>query len=190
MKSDYLTAQEAEQLVAALPYEYRPIVVAAIETGFRIGDLCAARTHMFDPRERTLIIKEQKTGKYRTAEVTNRLLLVIQGTAADLDKKLLYQKYLFEREPCVGMCRQTVWRWVTRTWERLHKGEGRNISPHSFRKLYAVNKRLRGASLADIKRDLNHDRIETTMVYALADMLHEAEAAEDDYIVTLPSDSV
>lgn len=189
MKSDYLTAQEADELVAALPYEYRPIVIAAIETGYRIGDLCAARAHMFDPHERTLIIKEQKTGKYRTVEVSNRLLLAMQGFAPDLEKKLLFQKYLFEREPYVGMCRQTVWRWVTRTWERLHKGEQRSISPHSFRKLYAVNKRLHGASLADIKRDLNHDRIETTMVYALADMLHEAEAAEDDYTVTLPSDS-
>lgn len=185
MKSDYLTADEAEQLIAALPYEYRPIIVAAVETGFRVGDLCAAKAYAVDLKERTLMLQEQKTKKWRTVELSNKMLNAIQGFAPDLEKKLLMQKYLFEREPFTGISRQTVWRWVTRTWDRIHKGEGRNISPHSFRKLYAVNKRLRGASLADIKRDLNHDRIETTMVYALADLLHEAETQET-YRITLP----
>lgn len=189
MKSDYLSAAEAEQLIAALPYEYRPIVIAAVETGFRIGDLCAAKAFAVDLKERTLMLCEQKTKKWRTVELSNKMLYALQGFSQDLEKKLLCQKYLFEREPLTGMSRQTVWRWVTRTWDRLHKGEGRNISPHSFRKLYAVSLRKKGASLADVKRDLNHDRIETTMIYALADLLYEAETQET-YTIKLPSDQV
>ena len=185
MKSDYLSSAEAAELVAALPYEYRSIVVLAIETGFRIGDLCAAKAYSVDLSERTLSLCEQKTKKWRTVELTNKALTALQGHAPDLEKKLLYQKYLFEREPLTGMSRQTVWRWVNREWQRLHKAEKRNISPHSFRKLYAVNKRLAGKTLADIRRDLNHDRIETTMVYALADLLHEAEAQEE-YTISVP----
>lgn len=185
MKSDYLSNEEAADLIAALPYEYRSIVVLAIETGFRIGDLCAAQAYTVDLQERTLMLCEQKTKKWRTVELSNKALLALQGYAPDLNKKLTMQKYLFEREPHQGMSRQTVWRWVNAEWNRLHSGEKRTISPHSFRKLYAVNKRQAGMSLADIKRDLNHERIETTMLYALADLLHEAEL-QDTYTITLP----
>lgn len=185
MKSDYLSNEEAAELIAALPYEYRSIIVLAIETGFRIGDLCAAKAYSVDLTERTLMLCEQKTKKWRTVELTNKALKALQGYAPELAKKLLLQKYLFEREPLTGMSRQTVWRWVNKEWARLHKDEKRTISPHSFRKLYAVNKRQAGVSLADIKRDLNHERIETTMLYALADLLHEAEAQEE-YKISVP----
>ncbi len=40
MRSDYVYPQEADELIAGLPYEYRQIVLAAAETGFRIGDIC------------------------------------------------------------------------------------------------------------------------------------------------------
>lgn len=185
MKSDYLSNEEAAELIAALPYEYRSIIVLAIETGFRIGDLCAAKAYSVDLSERTLMLCEQKTKKWRTVELSNKALKALQGYAPELAKKLLLQKYLFEREPLTGMSRQTVWRWVNKEWARLHKDEKRTISPHSFRKLYAVNKRQAGVSLADIRRDLNHERIETTMLYALADLLHEAEAQEE-YKISVP----
>ena len=176
MKSDYVSAEEAETLISALPYEYRGIVYAAVETGFRIGDLCRARAWNFNKDEQTLAVVEQKTGKMRTVAATPRLLRVLEGLDGHGIERLCYRTYLFEHDGHKPISRSTIWRWVTRTWERLHKGEERNITPHSFRKLYAVNRRKAGVKLGDISADLNHERIETTMIYAFADMLFEAEA--------------
>ena len=194
MRSDYLYDQEADELIAALPYEYRNIVLAAVETGFRIGDLCRAPMWAYDIKENTITLREEKTGKYRTAYVTPRLRVAILGESEKRAGGFALQTYLFERERGVGVSRSTIWRWVTRTWERLHKGSGRKITPHSFRKLYAVNLRQKGRSLEDIRRDLNHERIETTCIYAFADLLHEAEIEKISgrYTLTdkMPSDQI
>ena len=179
MKSDYVYPQEAEDLIHAMPYEYRGIIIAAVETGFRIGDLCNAKAWTYDRQEETITIREQKTGKIRVSAVTPRLLRVLEGLDGKGIERLAYKTYLFEHNGHEPISRSTVWRWVTRTWERLHDGEERNITPHSFRKLYAVSKRKAGAALVDIQHDLNHERIETTLLYAFADLLHEAE--RDDF---------
>lgn len=178
MRSDYVHPQEADELIAAMPVEYRGIVIAAIETGFRIGDLCGAKMWAYDIVENTITLREQKTGKFRTVSVSPRLKQVLLGAGEQSVEKYTRQTYMFEREYQTSVSRSTIWRWVNRTWTRLHKGQDRTISPHSFRKLYAVNRRDAGASLADVKNDLNHDRIETTMIYYFADLIHQTEEEE------------
>ena len=178
MKSDYVYPEESDNLISGLPYEYRTIVLAAAETGFRIGDLCKARAIDYNPHEKTIQLREQKTGKIRTAMVTPRLEQALLGTDGKGLERWAWKTYLFEHDGHKPVSRSTVWRWVTRTWDRLHSGQERNITPHSLRKMYAVGKRQSGWSLCDIQRDLNHERIETTLIYAFADLLHEAERDE------------
>ena len=190
MKSDYVYPQEADDLIAGLPFEYRKIVLAAAETGFRIGDLCRARAVEYNPTEKTIMLREQKTGKLRTAYVTPRLEQALLGTDGKGLERWAFQEYLFEHNGRKPMARSTVWRWVTRTWEQQHKGEHRNITPHSLRKMYAVNKRNHGATLADIQMDLNHERVETTLIYAFADLLHEAENTAEFVRYALPEGKV
>lgn len=175
LKSDYVSHEEAEKLIAALPYEYRGVLIAAAETGFRVGDLCSAKAWNYDPKEETISIREQKTGKFRITPVTPKLRRVFEGLDGKGVERMPYKTYLFEHDGHKPISRSTVWRWVTRTWDRLHEGEERNITPHSFRKLYAVSKRKAGATIAEIQFDLNHEHIETTLIYAFADLLHEAE---------------
>lgn len=175
MKSDYVYPEEADELIAAMPYEYRAVVIAAAETGFRIGDLCKARACDYNPAEGTIQLREQKTGKIRISSVTPRLEHALLGTDGKGLERWAWKVYLFEHDGHKPISRATVWRWVTRTWARLHQGENRNITPHSLRKMYAVDRRQNGWSLQDIRIDLNHERIETTLIYAFADVLHQAE---------------
>lgn len=186
MRSDYVSREEAENLISAMPYEYRGIMYAAIETGFRIGDLCRAKAWAYDKKEQTLSLVEQKTQKTRTVGVTEKLRRVLEGVDGRGIETLCFRTYLFEHDGHRPISRSTVWRWVTRTWDRLHRGEDRNITPHSFRKLYAVNLRKIGHGLGEIQADLNHDRIETTMLYAFADLLYEAEADAFEKVKIVP----
>lgn len=179
MKTDYITPQEADELIAALPIEHSAIVIAAAETGFRIGDLCKAQWTDYDEAEMTLTLKEEKTGKWRTAGVSPRLKQALQGQRG---RQPIFEIYIFPGKPYHPVSRSTIWRWVVRTWEFLHKDEDRTISPHSFRKMYAVEQRLNGKELWEIKQDLNHDREDTTIKYAFADML-SSKAYRTKYII-------
>lgn len=52
----------------------------------------------------------------------------------------------------------------------------RRVSPHSARKVYAVNYyHSHGDDIEATRRALNHDRESTTLIYALADLISERE---------------
>lgn len=177
MTTDYITPQEADELIAALPIEHSCIVIAAAETGFRIGDLCKAKWSDYDLTERTLTLREEKTGKQRTVTVPPRLEVAL---GSQRKRQSMFEVFMFPGKPYHPVSRSTVWRWVVRTWEFLHKDDKRTISPHSFRKMYAVEQRKDGKELWEIQLDLNHERIDTTIKYAFADLL-VIRAAEQKY---------
>lgn len=169
MTSDYITPQECDDLILALPQEYRPIVICAAETGFRIGDLCRAMWTDYDIQEQTLTLVEDKTGKVRTAAVTPRLKMALEAQRA---RQSCFEIYIFPgRDMCKPVSRVTVWRWIKRTWAHMFPGNERIISPHSMRKMYAVERRKSGAEIWEIQQDFNHDRDSTTIKYAFADIL-------------------
>ena len=169
MRTDYITPQECDELIFALPQEYRPIVICAAETGFRIGDLCAAMWSAYDNEEQTLTLIEEKTGKVRTAAVTPRLKIALEAQRA---RQSCFEVFMFPgRDACKPVSRSTVWRWIKRTWDHLYADSKRVISPHSLRKMYAVERRKSGAEIWEIQQDFNHDRDSTTIRYAFADIL-------------------
>ena len=53
-----------------------------------------------------------------------------------------------------------------------------------------MSKRNHGATLMDIQMDLNHERVETTLIYAFADLLHEAENSAEFVRYALPEGKV
>ena len=169
MRTDYITPQECDELILALPKEYRPIVICAAETGFRIGDLCRALWSDYDPNEQTLTLVEEKTGKERTVAVSPRLKSALDGQRA---RQSCFEVYIFPgRDAFRPVSRTTVWRWITRTWEHLYPDSDRVISPHSMRKMYAVERRKDGEQLWEVQHDFNHDRESTTIQYFFADIL-------------------
>ncbi len=153
-----------------MPAEHRIIVKLAAATGYRIGDICSAKTTDYDPDEGTLTLIEQKTGKERTVSIA-------PGTMAwsllTTHNALRPSSRTWLIEPSFGKPanRKTVWYWMHRAAEWCGITEDVILSPHSLRKYYAVQQRLSGKSLQDVQHDLNHDRPETTMLYYYADML-------------------
>lgn len=168
MTTDYITPTEAAELIDALPYEYKPILRIAADTGYRIGDICAMKWSDIDWEEQNVTLVEEKTGKERTAGLCPSLLEHLQKHK---NRQSLFEVYVFPGNPKSHVNRATVWRWVKKTWGLLYPDSERVISPHSLRKMYAVEQRKRGKSIWDIKTDLNHERDDVTIKYAFADML-------------------
>ena len=65
--------------------------------------------------------------------------------------------------------RQAVFKDIKKQAEVL--GLHPQISPHTFRKVYAVKLYHRTKDLATVQRILGHKKMETTLIYALADVI-------------------
>lgn len=164
--SDYIRASEYERLLSRLPYRYRLPVLLAAETGYRIGDLCRAPNDAYDRVAGTITLQEDKTGKTRTVMLSE----TAKAALTEIDAWQPVRTLLCVQHGGKKYDRVTVWRWVTATWQEMYIDD-RTITPHSFRKLYAVQKRLAGKTLTEVQRDLNHDHPTTTMLYYYADKL-------------------
>lgn len=66
----YLTVAEAKRLVNASDPEFRPLVIAALETGARYGELIALQVADFDAASGTVHVRQSKGGRDRRIVLT------------------------------------------------------------------------------------------------------------------------
>lgn len=146
-----------------MQYENALALRTSLETGWRIDDVLHLRVS--DLKGRTLSCITMKTGKLDKKVIS-----------ADLAKRLLQVSNngrLFDgRFGDKPRTRQAVWRDVKKAVKRL--GIAGNVAPHSARKTYAVED-FKDNGLAQVQKDLQHDRLSTTLIYAFADLLTASE---------------
>ena len=161
MKSEYVFEKQVELVLAALTRPNATVIRTALHTGLRVGDVLALRTDQLATR---FWITEAKTGKRRQVGLTADLLAEIKAGAGEV--------WAFPgRDPGKHRTRQAVWYDVKRAAHLFRMRQ--NVTPHSFRKLYAVRLRKKHGDLKRVQRALNHNDVMTTMIYALADKLLE-----------------
>jgi integrase len=86
--------------------------------------------------------------------------------------------YIFEHRLDIKKhrTRQTVWKDIRRAKQALRIPE--NFTPHSARKLYAVDLYARTGDLAKVAEALRHSSATVTMIYAMADHLQKRRKHE------------
>ena len=161
MRSDYIDKDIVGHVLYALTAQNRLVCKVALETGLRVGDIVALKTA--DLKKKSFILIEQKTKKKRTIRLREGLRNELLRQAGTI--------FVFEHrtDPTKHRTRQAVYNDIKRAAKLFRIKE--NISPHSLRKLYAVDLYKKTGSLSQVMDALNHDNDAVTMIYALADML-------------------
>lgn len=161
MRSDYADDMTFSHVLAALMPENRLAVMVSIATGLRIDDVLHLRTAWLD-RER-FTIKEMKTGKSRRVYLPKAL--------RDDLRQISGRWWVFENrlDPKKPRTRQAVYKDIKRAQTLFRSTKKLQLSPHSARKLYAVNQYKRLGSLEKVQKLLNHSNEAVTILYALAD---------------------
>lgn len=173
MRTDYLNPQLYNRLYACMTYENVLALRVALETGLRIDDVLSLRADQI--RRRTISGVAHKTDKeFRKA------------VSADLAKRLAALTpnkggFIFPHrlDPLRHRTRQAVWENMKKAARQL--GIKLNAAPHSARKTYAVEM-FRDKGLEQTQRELQHDRISTTMLYAFSDMLCGSQHQTQDIV--------
>ena len=137
------------------------IVRVMLHNGLRIGDAVALRVDQIRPQA---WITEQKTGKRRRCGFPAAL------RAAILAQTVPGNPWAFPgRKPGTHKTRQAVWNDLKRAAWALRVPA--NVGTHSARKVFAVELYEKTGDLAAVQRNLDHEYVSTTLIYALADEL-------------------
>ena len=160
MRSDWTSKSTFEVVLNLLTAPNRLAIEVAAATGLRIGDVLSIKTSKLAER---ITVREQKTGKTVRVYIPRRLLREMRAMAGPY--------YVFENrlDRARPRTRQAVWKDVKRASRALRLKA--NITPHSARKLYAVDELARSGSMEAVQRKLYHSSSVVTAVYALADEL-------------------
>lgn len=159
MRTDYIKPSAYKKIYPIMQYENALALRTSLETGMRIGDVLYLEKNQLQGR--TINFTAQKTGK-----PAKKIISV------DLSKRLRQvsgSRWIFEgRYGDKPRRRQTVWKDVKKACKELHITE--NVGCHSARKTYAVEE-LHEHGLPTVQKELQHDRLSTTMLYAFSDLL-------------------
>ena len=152
----YLIVAEAKRLVNACAAEFRPLVIAALQTGARYGELARLLVSDFHADSGTVHVRKSKSGKSR------HIVLTEEGVA-------------FFRQTCIGRAgdelmfhRQSGAPWMPSQQGRLmSEAVARaKISPpisfHGLRHTWASLSVMNGVPLMIVAKNLGH--ADTTMV--------------------------
>lgn len=168
MKSDFIESDILEHVLFALTPENALICRVCLKTGLRVGDVVSLRTDTLKEsvlNKYKIKVTEQKTKKKRTVTL-----------GKELTEKLLRQSgsfFVFEGRggDDTHRTRQAVYKDIKRASKLFRIKE--NVTPHSVRKIYAVELYRKYGNIKKVQQALNHNNDVVTMIYALADQLQE-----------------
>ena len=160
MRSDYIKKSVYDRIYNAMQYENMLAVQLSIETGARIGDIVSLRTDNL--KKNTIKYIASKTGKEDKKVISAELAKRLRKNASG--------GYLFPSTTSSSghRTRQAVWTDIKKAAKLC--GIKSNVSPHSARKTYAVEDYHRNG-LNKAQADLQHDNLNTTLLYVLSDQL-------------------
>lgn len=159
-----------QHILAALMPVNRLAIEVSIYTGLRIGDVLRLKTCNLDKERFT--VKEMKTGKSKRVRLPMWLRDELRHIAG--------RYYVFEARSDAKKTRtrQAVYKDLRRA-AKLYRLNA-HVSPHSARKIYAVEEYKRTGSIAKVKELLNHSDEAVTMLYAMADELQRKNKASNN----------
>lgn len=161
MKARYIDPEEVERLAIGAGDQTQLIFWLLEITGLRIGDLLKVRVSDLSEDPPGIFYVAQKTGKTGFAPVPSYLVREM--------RKHSRHGWVFPSpvKPGTHLTRQAVWAAVKRA-ARKAGVESAGVSPHSYRKAFAV-RMLKDGGLIAAREALQHSDAATTEIYALSD---------------------
>ncbi len=164
-KFDYLTEAEIEQLLNNARGIWHDMILLAVRTGLRFGELIALRRGDIDFKKETITVRRNivngiegspKNNKSRTIPLTKSVLYMLKDRT---DTSGYVYKSRNGKPLVYNSCRKALHRECARA-------QIRNIGWHTLRHSFASHLAAKQNSIIQIKELLGHSDIKMTMRYA------------------------
>ncbi len=168
-RTDFLTFDEADRFLAAAPAAWRLLLLLAIRTGLRLGELRALRwsdLHLdagylrVEQNLTTAGLGTPKSGRSRTVDLAPDLREALRRQSGAPGPHAL----VFTQPDGAPLSQGQIYRAVRRTAARAQLG--RPVHPHLLRHTFASHCVMRGIPLAVVKEWLGHAESRMTERYA------------------------
>ncbi len=165
----YLSKEECQNLVACCDKHLRPIVITALNTGMRKGEILGLRWDSVDLRHGFILLEQTKNGDRREIPINETMRSTLQNVIRRLDVP-----YVFH-DPVNGKPYQDVKRSFNTA---LKKAEIKNFHFHDLRHTFASHLVMGGQDLMTVKDFLGHKTLTMTLRYAHLAPSHKMKAME------------
>jgi integrase len=166
-RTDYLSIEECERLLAHAEGVVHELILTALLTGMRQGELKGLQWSSIDWQTRTIAVRHSKNdwSMELDAPKSNRVrhIPMKDELYATLARRKLTSGYVFvdtDGSPFTGA------RLMRRLSHVCAQAGIRHIGWHTFRHTFASHLAMRGAPLGAVQALLGHSTITTTMRYA------------------------
>jgi len=165
----YLSEEEAEALTQACSPHLKPIVITALNTGMRKGEILSLEWEKHvDLRHGFITLDITKNGERREIPINQTLRRTLQGIVRRLDSPHVFvdkegQRYLD----------------IKRSFHSALKKAGiKDFTFHDLRHTFASQLVMKGVDIATIKELLGHKTLTMTLRYAHLAPSHKVNAVE------------
>lgn len=157
----FLTVEEIQKLLQAIPPRSYPIIYTLAKTGLRRGEALNLQWQDVDLERNIIKVTESKTYRPRVIPIDEKLKSVLAGLPRKNSK-------VFE----ISLSQ------LKDDFEKARKAAGLNINIHGLRHSFASHLAMSGVSLFSIRDLLGHTNIETTNIYSHLTQEHLQQAVE------------
>lgn len=164
----FLTIEEYELVLSSISNPtHRLQCLLMGDSGLRVTEVCTLRWSDIDVKKKVVRVdslKSRDKEKIRKLPMSSRLY---DALVDYVQKKGREGMYLFGGDKPIS--RGAVNKWMKELSLR-HPEIPADLHPHMLRHTFATNLRVNGAEIEDIQNALGHERVDTTMIYAHADL--------------------
>lgn len=153
----YLTPEEDERLWPAMSDHLKPIVMAALHTGMRKGELLNLAWADVDYDQRLITVRNTKSNRKRYIPMNDVLVATLKALPRDPD-----DIHVFVNKHTGDVYGDIKTSWLT----TMRKAKIENFRFHDLRHTFASRLAQAGIPIIVIKELLGHKDITTTMRYA------------------------
>jgi integrase len=159
-----LSQVEEEKLIDAAAPHFKPLIIVAINTGMRRGELLALQWEQVDLQTSTITIKQSKNGKVRHIPINKKA----QETLESILEPHTGHVFVYRGSPIKAV--KTAFAGAVR------RAGIPSCRFHDLRHTFATRLVLAGVDLATVMQLMGHASISTTMKYAHPSPPHKQEA--------------
>ncbi|MEE9441769.1 MAG: site-specific integrase [candidate division Zixibacteria bacterium] len=162
----YLTKPEIQRLLSECPDRLLPIVIMAIYTGMRLGEILNLGWEDIDFNQKTIYILDSKSGYGRDIPMSEPIMFAIKG----MPKRT---EYIFTRPNG-----KQINDFRTAYANALKKVNIEDFTFHDLRHTFASHLVMNGTDLFTVKELIGHQTIEMTLRYSHLSPEHKRHAVE------------
>ena len=158
----YLTVEEAQSLAkATLNVRDRAIILTLLYTGMRVNELCKLNLNDLHLERQEITVKDTKTYQDRRVVVSEKCVNALTDYLESRPESNSEAVFISQKGGRISRGRVCA---IVKKCGRF-AGISKNVTPHVLRHTFATNMIAHGASAIEVKDQLGHRCLESTLRY-------------------------